>query len=233
MGDNAIIKVIKSIRSRGFLTTLRVFISLIIDLLFDIKYGTDTMRFVELEKLELNSSFRDKGNDYIPTRSKHLRKIFKMGMFSEESSFVDLGSGKGRTLLIASEYFKKVKGIEFSEELCEIAKKNIVIYNEKRKDHSFRNNIQVIYADVTDYNINDEENVFFMYNPFDETVLKKFLKNIEVSINKTPRTVWIIYYYPLHRDIIDKSPTFIRERHMNMDGIECIIYKAEQTCCAN
>ena len=135
--------------------------------------------------------------------------------------------------MIASEYFKRVKGIEFSEELCEIAKKNIFIYNVKRKGHSFRNNVQVIHADVADYNINDEENIFFMYNPIDETVLKKFLKNIEVSINKTPRTVWIIYYYPVHRDVIDKLPTFMRERHMNMDGIECVIYKAEQTCCVS
>lgn len=209
---------------------MKVFKSLIIDLSFDIKYGTDTMRFVELEKLELNSSFRDNGNDYIPSRSKHLQKIFKMGIFSEQDTFVDLGSGKGRTLLIASEYFKRVKGIEFSEELCKIAKRNIMIYSKKKKEQ-LCDKIQVIYADVADYNINDEENVFFMYNPFDETVLKKFLMNIEVSINKTPRTVWIIYYYPAHRDVIDKLSAFKQERHMNMDGIECIIYKAEQACC--
>ena len=232
MGSNAIIKVIKSIRSRGFLTTLKVSKSLIIDLSFDIKYGTDTMRFVELENLDVKSSFRINGNDYISSRSKHLQKIFKMGIFSKDDTFIDLGSGKGKTLLIASEYFKKVKGIEFSEELCKIAKRNIMIYSKKKRKQ-LCDKIQVIYADVADYNINDEENVFFMYNPFDETVLKKFLKNIEVSINQTPRTVWIIYYYPAYRDVIDKLPAFIQERQMNMDGIECIIYKAEQTCCAN
>ena len=132
MGDNAIIKVIKSIRSRGFLTTLQVFKSLIIDLSFDIRYGTDTMRFVELEKLDVNSSFRDNGNNYIPSRAKHLCTIFEMELFSEQDTFVDLGSGKGRTLLIASEYFKRVKGIEFSEKLCEIAKRNIMIYRKKK-----------------------------------------------------------------------------------------------------
>ena len=105
-----------------------------------------------------------------------------------------------------------------------------MIYRKKKREQ-LCDKIQVIYADVADYNINDEENIFFMYNPFDETVLKKFLKNIEVSINKTPRTVWIIYYYPAHRDVIDQIPVFIKQDQMNMDGIECVIYKAEPTCC--
>lgn len=223
-------KLIHSIRSRGLLTTLKVFKSLIIDLLFDIRYGTDTMRFVELEKLELNSSFRDNSNDYIPTRARHLRTILNMKYFSSQDTFVDLGSGKGRTLLIASKYFKEVKGIEFSEELCEIAKRNIMIYSEKT-GKTLYDRISVVNADVADYKINAEENIFFMYNPFDETVLGKFLKNLEFSINKTPRTVWIIYYYPAHGDVIDQMPVFIQKDQMNMDGIECVIYKSNNQLC--
>ena len=217
-------KVINSIRSRGVLTTLKVLKSIIIDLLFDVRYGTDTMRFIELDNLEVNSVFKNNGTDYIPTRARHIRTILNMQFFSEQDTFVDLGSGKGRTLLIASEYFDKVKGIEFSEELCEIAKRNILVYSGKTGKHLY-DRITVVHADVTDYQISDEENIFYMYNPFDETVLRELVKNLEVSINKVPRTVWIIYYYPVHRDVIDKTSIFSINSQINMDGIECIIYK--------
>ena len=226
IGIYTIKKFIDSIRYRGIFTTIKVLKSIIIDYWFDLKYGTDTMNFVELRKLEINSSSRESGVDYVPTRARHLQTIFYMGIFTKDDTFIDLGSGKGRTLLIASEYFKKVKGIEFSEELCEIAKRNIMIYSEKKREQ-LCDKIQVIHADVADYNINDEENVFFMYNLFDETVLRKFLKNLEVSINKVPRTVWMIYYYPVHRYVIDQMPVFVQHDKLNMDSIECVIYKAE------
>ena len=72
--------------------------------------------------------------DYFPTRARHIKKILKTQIFPSKSVFVNIGSGKGRNLLIASQFnFKRVVGIEFSKEFCEIAKKNVDIFSLKKE----------------------------------------------------------------------------------------------------
>ena len=54
--------------------------------------------------------------------------------------FVDLGSGKGRILLLASRYpFRGVVGVEFAHELNEVAERNIALSaNHRRRCHDVR-----------------------------------------------------------------------------------------------
>ena len=62
----------------------------------------------------------NRGYPYKATRVLPLRKLFCIikGMIPVDSIFVDFGCGKGRALLIASEYnFKSVRGVEFAHEL--------------------------------------------------------------------------------------------------------------------
>src|SRR5579864_7137056 len=49
-------------------------------------------------------------------------------------TFIDLGSGKGRVLLMASDYpFKRIIGVEFMLELHRVAQKNIAGYSSDRQ----------------------------------------------------------------------------------------------------
>lgn len=44
----------------------------------------------------------------------------------DELTFVDLGAGKGRAMLLASELpFRRIVGVEFSPELCDVARRNL------------------------------------------------------------------------------------------------------------
>lgn len=228
MSTNIFKKLVNSIKSRGILVSIKVLTSLFFDLWFDIRFGTDTMGFKNLGNLDINSNFKKDGEDYIPTRAKHLRRIFKMKHFSKEDTFVDLGSGKGRTLLIASDYLDNLKGVEFSEELCDIARKNIIVYGNKT-GKNLQDKVSVFCTDVTKYIISDEDNIFYLYNPFNETVLSKFISNLEISISKAPRKVWIIYYYPVHSSVFDDMSIFIKQSSLTMDGVKCIIYKTHNT----
>jgi predicted RNA methylase len=43
-----------------------------------------------------------------------------------ETTFVDIGSGKGRALIIAAEYaFKRIIGVEYSPSLATICRRNL------------------------------------------------------------------------------------------------------------
>lgn len=109
-----------------------------------------------------------------------------------EFHFIDFGSGKGRVLLLASNYgFNKVIGVEFAQELHFIAKNNISICE---RNNNKPNKIESICEDATNYNIpNCPLNIFFN-SPFIGFVLKKVLGNISTSFEKNPREIYLIFY---------------------------------------
>jgi tRNA A58 N-methylase Trm61 len=128
-------------------------------------------------------------------------------------------SHKGRLLLIASEYgFKRVIGVEFSHDLCEQARKNLLLF---RKKVELDVDIEIIESDVVNYEIKDDENVF-LFSPFDEIVMAAVLENINISLEKKLRRVWLIYNSPVHRDIIERN--FVKLKDYVYGGAEFIVY---------
>lgn len=172
---------------------------------FDLKYGTDTGGVVLVGALDIPAE-----------RMKHavryqtaLVDVFEaiLAVFAipyEQFVFVDLGSGKGRALLLASRYpFKAVIGIELSPALHGIACRNIKTY---RDDLQKCRQITCICGDATTYQIPDENAVFYLFNPFDEEIIEMVWKNIEFSLARSARKVFIAYLKPVHRHVFDRSP---------------------------
>ena len=64
-------------------------------------------------------------------------------------TFVDLGAGKGRALLMASDYpFQRIVGVEFMPDLCRAAQKNIAGYSTDRQQCR---RIEAICMDARDF----------------------------------------------------------------------------------
>ena len=123
--------------------------------------------------------------------------------------FVDLGSGKGRVLLLASQLpFCRVEGVEFARELHDVASRNLIEWTRLggRSDR-----IRAHHGDAAEYRIPDEPCVFFLYNPFGDPVLSRVLDNIEASYVKRPRVMYFVYVNPELRQLFDQR-AFIRER---------------------
>jgi 16S rRNA G966 N2-methylase RsmD len=215
-------RILDAYKSYGLKSTIQVSLISLLDYLFDFRYGTDTVSHVELKNLDINSENYSRGHRYASTPAVAFKKLMNTIEFPDDSVFVDMGSGKGKMLLLAPRFgFKRVVGVEFSEKLCECAQKNISIYQEKTKLNA---NIEVIHSDVVNYKIKDEENVFYLFNPFNEVVLKKVLDNIYSSIEKNPRPVYLIYYIPYYKKIIEHDGLFIKLKRYFFSGCEFIIY---------
>lgn len=194
----------------------------IIELAFDIKYGTDTTSHARLEDLKIESSNKERGVQYEPTNIMPLKRLFNNLKFPKDSVFVDLGCGKGRVLLVASEFgFKEVRGIEFSGELCTIAKNNCSNYQVKT---GIKTRIQIVESDVVDYIINDDENVFFLFHSFNAVVLNKVLENITVSLTIQPRKIWIVYRNPEIGFIIAEHGSFDKLNEFVFWGDDFTVY---------
>lgn len=219
---NILKKVVDSIKKRGLKWTIEIIISKLTDYWFDIRYGTNTLGRVELDDLEIKSRNKQRGTVYEPTSTRSFKKLFNTLNFPSNSVFVDFGSGKGKVLLMASEYgFKRIVGVEFSHELCETAKRNLSSYNKKI---GVDIDVEIFESDVVDYKFKDDENIFFSYNSFDEVVWNRILDNIKKSIEKNPRKIWLIYCIPIHDNIVEKHGIFLELGHYIFGGDEFNVY---------
>src|SRR5208283_1846153 len=188
-------------------TTKRI-LSSFSDYLFDLKYGIDTFSWVELDDLKIDHNKKKRAKMYQPTCTIPLRQLLKELNIPRGKVFVDLGCGKGIVLLVASEFgFKEARGIEISPVLSDIANKNCAIYKEKTKTGT---GFIILRSDVIDYGLNDDEDVFYLFNPFDEYVLKQVLNKIAASLQRRNREIMIIYRNAVHESIIEKNGNFTK-----------------------
>ena len=78
---------------------------------FDRRYGTDTSGYVPAEELLANESFRDDAFPYAGSQPSVLRLALAALPPVDSCTFLDLGCGKGRALLVASEFpFRDICG---------------------------------------------------------------------------------------------------------------------------
>jgi len=170
---------------------------------FDEIHGTNTAGRVTVENLQIESANREHGNPYDPVpASLFTRLLDNVKVRHEDYVFLDLGSGKGRALLLASNYpFKKVIGVEYSQPLHAVALNNIARY---RSDHRRCFNVESVHIDATEYAIPLEPTICFFYNPFDETIMRAVLTNFRKSLERCPRDVKFIYHVPLHVHLFDE-----------------------------
>jgi SAM-dependent methyltransferase len=214
---------VESWKEKGIVQTVKVAGNLVIDLFFDWKYGTDTMRWVHETELDTTSDNKMHSAPYRATKAKPLLNLLRKLDLPRDSTFVDIGSGKGRVLLIASQYgFRKVVGIEFSGRFCEVARKNVELFSRKEKIGS---PIEVIQADATKYRFHAEECVLFMYNPFGPVVLSQVMENLGRSLRENPRPLWLIYNTPLHHAVIDKAGIFKSSSFYEIGGNHFRVYR--------
>jgi hypothetical protein len=191
---------------------------------FDLKYGTDTSGIIKPEALDIPDGRKKHAVRYQTAIVDVFIEILdSLPIVFEEYFFLDLGSGKGRALLLASQYpFKGIIGVELSEALNTIACRNIHIYrDELQRCHG----IQSVCDDVANCEIPKEKTVFYLYNPFDDHVMRAVLSNIEDSLSKHPRDIYIAYLKPVHRDLFDRAQ-FLK---INKETERYVIYQNKPT----
>ncbi len=105
------------------------------------------------------------------------------------STFIDIGSGKGRVLLFAAAYqFRRIVGVEYSATLHEIAQRNIARYRGKRRCTQ----IEPINSDAAFFEFPSGPLVLFFNNPFGAAVMRPVVINIRNALLKEPRDLAIL-----------------------------------------
>jgi predicted RNA methylase len=117
-----------------------------------------------------------------------------------EFTFIDLGSGKGRTLLMASDYpFRRIIGVELFHTLHMIAEANIATY---KKDSQLCFDLKSICADARDFEFPVEPTLLYLFNPLPASGLNIVLENLRKSLQKFPRAMYVLYHNPQHEHLL-------------------------------
>ena len=119
-------------------------------------------------------------------------------------TFVDIGSGKGRVLLMASDYpFRRILGIELLPGLHQIAQENISKY---KSDWQKCFAIESVCADAREFVLPTEPLVLYLFSPLPESGLVRFLASLERSLRDHPRPLLLIYHNPLLEHLLLLKP---------------------------
>ena len=163
---------------------------------FDRKYGTDTGGIEPLWKFNIQSPNARFGTRYEATQEFELEHALTVLCEDLKAfTFIDLGCGKGRALMIASRLgFGNLIGVEFVVELAEIARDNLEKLNI--------GNAVVLHTDAAEFRFPDCDTVVYLYNPFSQEVFRQVLSNMQSSFSKK---LYVIYKTPHYAEMFDSS----------------------------
>jgi SAM-dependent methyltransferase len=136
----------------------------------------------------------------------YLRRALPRSEVSAEDVFLDIGSGKGRVLLQAARRyrFRRIIGVEISEELNVIARNNL----ERRRGRLAGRQVEIETGDAATYEIPDDVTVAYLFYPFVGDTFRKVMARLVESLERNPRRFRLIYALPVMEDAILETGMF-------------------------
>ncbi len=149
------------------------------------------------------------GAGYQPTDPDLFRTMLgQLKVDFSRFTFLDLGSGKGRALLLASEFsFRRIIGVELLPALHRIALDNIAMYQGQAQRSLF---VESLCLDARDFDFPHEPTVLYLFNPLPEPALASVLDRFSASLIAHPRDAYILYANPILEHLLSTSPRWSR-----------------------
>ena len=162
--------------------------------IYDLINGVETRKMV-LGNINPDSNHNDYTTSHTKTVIKSLNFVEDTLLNLEPYDFIDIGCGKGKTLLLAENYpFKKIIGYEINNEIFDVLIKNI---NTKKSNRFVLHNSDLNFEDINDHS------VLYFYNTFQEPLTAKFFKYLEDAHHL--ENIVLIYVNALYSDYLDNS----------------------------
>jgi SAM-dependent methyltransferase len=168
---------------------------------FDAARGTDTARIVDLWRLSIPYKTANVGQRYQAVDPERFDEAMaNLPINFQEFTFVDMGCGKGRALIMACEKgFRRVIGVEFSAALVDFAQRNL--------DTLGFLHVELVTGDAAEFIFPDEPLVLFLYNPFGASVLEVVLDHL------AERSAYLVYVSPLQAAVVNARMELLYTGH--------------------
>lgn len=134
----------------------------------------------------------------------------------KEATYVDIGAGKARMLILAAEKgFKKVLGIEYVPSLAQTGVENCEIALKDMPDVEWANEA----IDGTTMKYPDTDLLVFVNNSFDRPMFDDWLNNLLADLKENPREMVLIYNHSICSHVLDQTPELERVKYSLFDRL--------------
>ena len=147
---------------------------------------------------------------YVATDWRVLRKVFDQVPIGPDDVLLEYGAGRGRVVVWAMSRFplRRIVGVERDPDLAAAAQANLDRWRGPRRCRD----VSIVCADAQEFPVPDDVTLVYLFNPFMGEVFDQVVTRIGESLARRPRTVRVIYFYPImHDSLIDAG--FTLERH--------------------
>lgn len=223
--NTALAKLRWSLAQRGLLSTLRVAVQRIRPSSpdettrppihpFDLRYGVDTSGLIGGGDLRSGHRHDVYNTAYYGMAPSRFRTVMQRWIAVESHApiddycFVDLGCGKGRAVLMASEFgFREVIGVELHSVLAKTAENNIAKWKATGRTVA---PIHIVCQDAAEFVFPEGSCLLYLFHPFTAPVLTQVVERIETDFAHRPGLLDIIYFNPEAGELLDSHPGFQR-----------------------
>jgi len=177
-------------------------------------------RFFKISTAAFKHSYSKENFHYQGASYLVLFRIFKvLKEIAPHSAFVDIGCGKGRVIFVAEHQgYNTLIGIELDKDLVDVAQQNLIDYPFKRTESE----IKFTNINALDFNYENKHTIYFLFNPFNETVLTKVLSRI---IEKSHSETIIVYMNPIYQNAFKNESFQVLQKINTRFYTEAIIYR--------
>ena len=190
---------------------------------FDTAYNVDTTGLVwgeSLDGVEASGSALYWATGYYGVSPSAFDDALRaMSLSWHEFTFIDIGCGKGRALLLALRYgWHAVLGIELSPELAEIARRNLRSFSAPWRHRDI--DARVATGDATVVDLPPGPLVLYLYHPFAAPVMTRFLEHVRRALAAGRRPIYLLYTNPELGSMLDQTPWLEKlwDRHFAMSN---------------
>ena len=176
---------------------------------FDRRHGVDTSGLLYPESLATGHPNDLYSEGYYATAPSlfHGALVMWQGTLSgfsvEEYTFVDLGCGKGRVLMMASEYaFRAIVGLELSAELAKVARKNLVKWTRTVRACSA---VSVVEGDMLGQPLPQGPVVLFLFNSFEREMVARLVASLTEAAVTRSAPIDLVYIHPEHDNLLRQT----------------------------
>ena len=196
---------------------------------FDRRYGTDTGGYLSPREMGGGGGIHDAmNNGYSAVAPSVFREACRRWRETLPSaarvaaySFVDVGAGKGRALLLAAELpFRKVIGVELNDPLARTARKNIAWWQRLARPKA---KIRVRREDALEFRWPRTPLLVYLNNPFECELVEKLASQLKSVGSSGPGLIDILYVNPACSDALVQRGIFklVWNAQIAMDDADC------------
>jgi SAM-dependent methyltransferase len=179
---------------------------------FDERYGVETGGLIggeELRSGHRNDAFNTAYYAMVPSRFRWVMEYWiadESHAAIENYSFVDVGCGKGRAVLMASEFgFREVVGVELHPSLAKIAEANLAVWAAAGRAAC---PVRIVCQEATEFEFPEGPCLLYLFHPFGPPVLKQLIERIEVDFAGRHRMLDLIYFNPEGGELLEAHEGF-------------------------